>query len=322
MSARKLWMSPDARTRRTASRRGRMQTAMAAMALLVAGALPGAAQIGMFSKEQLVDLTRAWTGERFEDGRPKVPDSVLDRLKETTAEEAWGTLRGAGYRLQFEGNWKELNGGERLIGRAVTAVFMPYRPDVNAVINDHGKKEGRVGRGQNSWVIDTLVKRDVMVVDLYGKIDGGTIIGDNLGTSIMTRTGTGLVVNGAVRDPTGLSEIKGFHVFARDFHPSAIAEATLMGFNVPIRMGHATVLPGDVVLSDPDGITFIPAQLAEKVADDSELTHYKDDWGHEMLREGKYKPGQVDGQWTPAMVEEFNKFLESKGSKLRMTPRQ
>ncbi len=290
------------------------------LALLLSVRLSG--QIGMFSKEQLVNLTAAWQGERFPDGRPKVPDSVLDRLKETTAEEAWGTLRGAGYRLQFEGGWKEINPGERLIGRAVTAVFMPFRPDVNTFINEQGKKEGRVGHGQNSWVIDTLVTRDVMVVDLFGKVDGGTIIGDNLGTSMMTKTGTGLVVNGAVRDPSGLSEIKGFHVFARDFHPSAIAEATLMGFNVPIRIGHATVLPGDVVLSDLDGITFIPAQLAEKVADDSEMTHYRDDWGHEMLREGKYRPGQVDGPWSPQMVEEFNKYLESKGSKLRMQPRR
>jgi len=286
--------------------------------LIAASALPLSAQLGMFSKEQLIDITRAWTGERFSDGRPKVPDEVLERLKDVTAEEAWGTLRGAGYKLQFEPGWKELNGGQRLVGRAVTCVFMPARPDMNAVINDHGKREGRVGHGQNSWVIDTLVKGDVMVVDLFGKIDGGTIIGDNLGTSIMAKTGTGLVVNGAVRDPTGLSEIKGFHIFARDFHPSAIADVTLMGINIPIRMGQATVLPGDIILSDPDGITFIPAQLAAKVADEAELTHYKDDWGHQMLREGKYTPGQIDAQWSPAIIAEFNKYLESKGSKVRM----
>ncbi|HSU33902.1 MAG TPA: hypothetical protein VLJ11_21930 [Bryobacteraceae bacterium] len=289
---------------------------------LSVSALPLTAQIGMFSKEQRIDITRAWAGERFPDGRPKVPDSVLDRLKDVTAEEAWGTLRGAGYKLQFDGgDWKEVNGGQRLVGRAVTSVFMPLRPDMNAVINDHGRQEGRTGRGQNSWVIDTLTKGDVMVVDLFGKVKDGTIIGDNLGTSIMSKTGTGLVVNGAVRDPSGLSEIKGFHIFTRGFDPSAIADVMLMGINVPIRMGEVTVLPGDVVLSDRDGITFIPAQLAAKVADDAELTHYRDDWGHEMLREGKYAPGQVDGQWTPQMVDEFNKYLESKGSKLRLSPK-
>lgn len=290
----------------------------AALAALCAA--PSFGQLGMFTTEQRIDITRSWKGERFPDGRPKVPDEVLNRLRHTTAEEAWGTLRRHGFNLQFEGNWKTINvkPGERLVGRAVTAQFMPRRPDMDAVINAHAKQEGRVGHGQNSWVIDTLVKGDVMVVDLYGKIDGGTIIGDNLGTSIMTKTGTGLVVNGAVRDPSGLSEIDGFKVFTRGFHPSAIAEATLMGFNIPIRMGHATVLPGDVVLSDPDGITFIPAELAEEVADESELTQLRDDWGHTMLREQKYTPGQIDARWTPQMVDEFNKWAESKGSKMRM----
>jgi regulator of RNase E activity RraA len=295
-------------------------------AALVAATLtcPLFGQLGMFTKEQRAELTREWKGERFPDGRPKVPDEVLDRLATASAEEAWGTLRGAGYRLQFEGGWKTVNvvPGKRLVGRVVTAQFMPMRPDVNSMINDHAKQEGRVGRGQNSWVIDSLVKRDVMVVDLFGKIKDGTIIGDNLATSIMTKTGTGLVVDGAVRDVTGILEIPGFQVFARDFHPSAIAEVTLMGWNIPIRIGSVTVLPGDVVVSDVEGITFIPAQLAEKVADESELTQLRDNWGHQMLREQKYTPGQIDAEWSSAMVDEFNKWAEAKGSKMRMKPRQ
>jgi 4-hydroxy-4-methyl-2-oxoglutarate aldolase len=297
--------------------------AAAAAVLLAAGAF---AQLGMFTNEQRIDITREWKGERFPDGRPKVPDEVLDRLKLTTAEEAWGTLRRLGYHNQFEGNWKTVNvndpTGNRLVGRAVTAVFMPRRPDMDAVINDHAKKEKRVGRGQNSWVIDTLVKRDVMVADLFGKIKDGTIIGDNLGTSIWTKTGTGLVVDGAVRDVSGLMEIKGFQIFCRGFDPTAIAEVTLMGINVPIRIGQATVLPGDVVLSDPEGVVFIPAHLAAVVADESELTRLRDEWGHQMLREQKYTPGQIDTQWTPQMVDEFNKWAEAKGSKVRMQKRE
>lgn len=294
-----------------------------AAALAASLACPLFGQLGMFSKEQRIDLTRAWTGERFPDGRPKVPDEVVERLRKASAEEAWGTMRGAGYHLQFEGGWKTLNvqPGKRLVGRVVTAQFMPMRPDVNAFINDHGKREGRVGRGQNSWVIDTLVKNDVMVVDLYGKIKDGTIIGDNLATSIMTKAGTGIVVNGAVRDPTGILEIPGFQVYTRDFHPSAIAEAMLTGINVPIRIGEVTVLPGDIVVSDPDGLTFIPAQLAEKVADESELTQLRDTWGHQMLREQKYTPGEVDAQWSQKMIDEFNKFAEAQGSKMRVKPR-
>jgi len=304
-----------------------MMLRIVAGAALLASALsaPVCAQLGMFTKEQRAEITREWKGERFPDGRPRVSDEVLERLRHATAEEAWGTLRGAGYRLQFEGGWKTVNvkGTEdRLVGRVVTAQFLPLRPDFNNMINDHAKQENRVGRGQNSWVIDTLTKGDVLVVDLYGKIKDGTIIGDNLGTSIMTKTGTGLVVNGAVRDVSGISEIAGFKVFARDFHPSAIAETTLAGWNIPIRIGEVTVLPGDIVVSDVEGLTFIPAQLAEKVADESELTQLRDEWGHKMLREQKYTPGQIDAAWTQALIDEFNKYAESKGSKMRMKPQQ
>jgi regulator of RNase E activity RraA len=287
------------------------------------GASPAAAQIGMFNNEMRIALTSEWKGERFPDGRPKVPDAVLDRLKETTAEEAWGTLRGAGYRLQFEGGWKTVNvdPAKRMVGRAVTCYFLPARPDLNNYINEKGKQEKRVGRGQNSWVIDTLTKGDVMVVDLMGKIKDGTIIGDNLATSIYTKSQNGLVVDGAVRDVSGISEIKGFQVFARDFHPSAIADVTLAGINVPVRIGEITVLPGDVILSDPEGIVVIPAHLAEKVADESELTRLRDQWGHQMLREQKYTPGEVDAEWSAAMVEDFNKWAAAKGSKVQMKPR-
>lgn len=298
-----------------------MKTTMRIICLLAVLLFPvteGFAQLGMFSKEQREDLTREWKGERFPDGRPKVTDAILSRLKDVSAEEAWGVLRGAGYRNQFEAGWKVINPGGRLVGRVVTAVFMPLRPDVNDVINAHGKQENRVGRGQNSWVIDTLLPGDVLVVDLFGKIKDGTFAGDNLSTSIMAKSGTGLVVDGSVRDVSGISEIKGFQVYVRDFDPSAIAEVTLMGINVPIRIGKVTVMPGDVVVSDPEGLTFIPPHLAEKVADSAELTHLIDDWGHQMLREGKYTPGQIDAGWTKEMKEEFNRWVEQHGSKLRM----
>jgi regulator of RNase E activity RraA len=276
------------------------------------------AQLGLFSKEQRTEFTQEWKGERFPDGRPKVPDAILKRLKTVSPEEAWSVLGQAGYRHQFEAGWKVINPGERLVGRVVTAVFMPARADVNAVINANGKKEGRVGSGQNSWVIDTLQRDDVLVVDLFGKIKDGTFAGDNLSTSIYTKTGKGLIVDGAVRDYTGISEIKGFQCYVRDFDPSAIGGVMLMGINVPIRIGQVTVMPGDVVVSDLEGLTFIPPQLAEKVADSSELTQLRDEWGHQMLREGKYTPGQIDTRWTKDMIDEFNRWAERRGAKVRM----
>ncbi len=295
-----------------------MMKSLTLLLLMLLVAFPARAQLGMFSKEQRLELTRQWKGERFPDGRPKVPDALLPRLKTVSAEEAWSVLRGAGFHQQFEPGWKVLNPGERLVGRVVTAVFMPLRPDLNDAINDAGKKEGRVGHGQNSWVIDTLLPGDVLVVDLFGKIKDGTFAGDNLSTSIFAKTGTGLIVNGSVRDTTGISEIKGFRCYVRGTDPSAIADVTLMGINVPIRIGGVTVMPGDVVVSDPEGLTFIPPQLAEKVADYSEITQLQDAWGHQMLREGKYTPGQIDQKWSKDMIEEFNRYAEKQGAKARM----
>ena len=277
------------------------------------------AQLGTFSTGQRIDFTREWKGDRFDDGRPKVPDETIDRLRDISAEEAWPVLQRHKYNNQFESGWKVVNPGQkRLVGRVVTAVFLPQRPDVNAVINDHAREEDRVARGQNSWVIDTLEKGDVLVVDLFGKIKGGTFAGDNLATSIYTKSGTGLVVDGSVRDVSGIRKIAGFQAYVRGTDPSGIAQVMLMGINVPIRIGQAAVMPGDIVVSDPEGLTFIPAHLAEEVADSAELTQARDEWGHQMLREGKYTPGQVDGGWTSGMTAEFNKWAEGKGMEVRM----
>jgi len=275
------------------------------------------AQLGFFSREQRLAFTPDWHGERFADGRPRVPDSVLQRLKTVSAEEAWDTLEDAGFRNQFEGGWKIINPGERLIGRAVTAVFMPSRPDVNSVVQANGKKEGRIG-DENSWIIDILQPGDVLVVDLFGKIRYGTIIGDNLATAIYAKSQNGLIVDGAIRDQSGIEEIKGFQCYVRGVDPSALENVMLTGINVPIRIGQATVMPGDVAIGDPEGVTFVPPQLAEKVADDTQMTHLVDEWGHMMLREGKYTPGQIDAKWTRGMVEQFNAWLAQKGLKLRM----
>jgi regulator of RNase E activity RraA len=249
-----------------------------------------------------------------------VRDSVLDRLKNVTADEAWDVLQNAGYHNQFEGGWRVINPGERMVGRVVTAVFMPHRPDVDSVIRANGKKESRIG-DENSWIIDILKPGDVLVVDLFGKIRYGTIIGDNLATAIFSKSHNGLIVNGAVRDVTGIQQIAGFQVYTRGVDPSALENVMLTGINTPIRIGDVTVMPGDIAIGDPEGITFVPPQLAEKLADETEMDHMIDEWGHAMLRDGKYTPGQIDAKWTPIMIEEFNTWLEKRGSKLRMPAR-
>ncbi len=170
-------------------------------------------------------------------------------------------------------------------------------------------------------MIDTLLPGDVLVVDMFCKIKDGTFAGDNLATSIYSKSGNGLIVHGSVRDVSGMQKIDGFRGYVRGFDPSAIRDVMLVGINVPIRIGDVTVMPGDVVVSDPEGLTFIPPHVAEQVADSAELTQARDKWGHQMLREGKYTPGQIDTGWTPDMIAEFNKWAGQQGLKVRMQRR-
>ena len=289
------------------------------LVLAWAFACPSYAQLVMLSRQQLTEMTQAWKGDRFPDGRPKVSEQLLDRLKDVDAEEAFEVLVPAGFPNQFEGDWKMINPSEqRMVGRVVTAEFMPIRPDLDTVVRANGKKDKVQGVGENSWVIDTLQPGDVLVVDLFGKIKDGTFIGDNLATAIYTKSHNGLIVDGAVRDTTGIREIKGFRVFCRGTHPSALRNVMLVGINVPIRIGQASVMPGDIAVSDAEGITFIPPQMVKKVADQADVFHAQDAWGHLMLREQKYKPGQIDGHWTNEMIREFNLWAPAHGYKVHL----
>ncbi len=242
------------------------------------------------SKEQMVFLTFQWEGERFADGHPRVSDDILERMKTVTVEEAWGVLRGEGYHNQFEGNWQPLHNDVAVVGRALTAQYMPNRPDVSDQIKKKGKEDGRIGN-TNSWPIDMLSKGDVYVADAFGKIVDGTLIGDNLGNAIYSKSGNGVVFNASSRDLEGLSEIEGFNAFVKGWHPSFLTEVMLSGLNVPIRMGAATVLPGDIVIAKKEGVIFVPAHLAEKVVVTSEVVRLRDLFGISRLIEGKYTPG-------------------------------
>jgi 4-hydroxy-4-methyl-2-oxoglutarate aldolase len=196
------------------------------------------------TRDQVIALTSEWEGERLPDGRPKVPDALLERLKGISMEEAWGILRNKGYHNQFENDWIILREDEVMTGRAVTAQYMPLRPDVNDLVREIGKEEGRAqAGGTNSWPIDGLVEGDIYVADSYGKIVDGTLIGDNLGNAIYTNSKRGVIFNGSVRDMAGLMEIDGFNGWIKGHDPSYIQQMMLTTINYPIRMGRATVLP-------------------------------------------------------------------------------
>ncbi len=260
------------------------------------------------SKDQMTFLTSQWKGERFADGRPKVSDDVLERMKTVTIEEAWSVLRGEGYHNQFEGNWQPLHDDVAVVGRALTAQYLPNRPDVSDQIKKKGKQDGRIGN-PNSWPIDMLIKGDVYVADAFGKIVDGTLIGDNLGNAIYARSGNGVVFNSSSRDMEGLSEIDGFNAFVKGWHPSFLTEVMLSGLNVPIRMGAVTVLPGDIVIAKKEGVIFVPAHLAEKVVVTSEVVRLRDLFGITRLKEDKYTPGQIDNKWSDSIEKDFSKWL-------------
>jgi regulator of RNase E activity RraA len=269
------------------------------------------------SKEELIFLTSEWKGERFVDGRPKIPDHLLERAKKIYIDDAWTVLKNEGYLNQFEGNWKTVN-DIIITGRALTATFMPSRPDVEKNIKDRGAKQGRKGN-TNSWPIDVLTRGDLYVADAFGKINGGPIMGATLANSIYSKSGNGVVFDGAARDLLEIQNIKGFNAFVRDFHPSFTEEMVLMGLNTPIRIGNVMVLPGDLVIAQKEGVLFVPAHMAESVVSTAEFVIRKDKFGFEMVRTGKYSTGEIDSQWTDAIKAEFLKWLEKHPELGKMT---
>jgi 4-hydroxy-4-methyl-2-oxoglutarate aldolase len=250
---------------------------------------------------------------RSPDGRPQVPDDLLERMKLVTSEEAWGPLeRGHQYFFQFEGGLLNMHPDRVLVGRAVTAQFVPLRPDLHAVVEERGKAEGRNG-GQNTWIIDTLGPNDLLVVDLFAKVREGTMVGDNLSTAIRARTGTGLVVDGGIRDYQRINQLEDFNIFMRGMDPTPIENVTLVGVNIPIRIGNTTVLPGDVVLGTRTGVTFIPPHLAQEIVERSERTRDRDVFGQQRLREGRYTSGEIDvPNWKDAIEADYLEWFKTR----------
>lgn len=299
--------------------------------LLWLGLLTGSAlfaQPGILTKDELVQYTPDWKGERFPDGRPKVADGILKRMKNVTLEEAWAVLRDGGFNHQYEDGWLSIFPDKILVGRALTAQWLPGRPDIHKVIEEQGKKDRRIG-GQNAWPVDMLQRDDVYVCDHFGLKQDGPSIGDNVGNAIYARSGNGIVYDGAVRDIDGLKELENFVSFVRYYDPShhysRLGEklnSTMIGINIPVRIGHATVMPGDVVLGRDGGVLFIPPQLAETVVKSSEITRLRDIFGHQRLREGKYTAGQIDTRWAEPIEVDFTGWLRQNMDKLPVPKEQ
>lgn len=308
-----------------------MRTVCGVVVVLLSGlalVAPSGAQEVQLSSGELAALTPEWEGERFADGRPKVPDALLERMKLVTLEEAWAVLRNRNYEHQFAGDWQVLDPEGVLVGRALTATFMPGRPAVHRAIQAQGERAGRTG-SQNSWPVEMLTSGDVYVADQFGAHEDGPTIGDNVGNAIYASSGNGVVYNGALRDLAGLKEIEGFTAFFRSYHPShhlnnpeGALNTTLVRINAPTRIGEVMVMPGDVVLGRDGGVIFIPPHLAEQVVETSEIVRLRDTFGQQRLREGVYTSGQIDTRWGEEIERDFSAWLEENVDELPVPEEQ
>ncbi len=286
------------------------------IACTISSLWPAFAQVKQ-TREQILFYTSDWKGERFADGRPKVEDSLLTRALDVSIEDVWDFLRSEGYTNQFEGGWQALHIDKPFAGRALTAQFVPRRPDMQAAVTAEGKKEGRVS-GTNSWVINELQMGDTMVADGFGKIIEGTLIGSNLGSGIAAHTHSGFIFDAGIRDQEENRETANLNGFYRGYDPSAWAQMLLTAINAPVRIGRAMVLPGDLVLAKTDGVIFIPAVLADAAISKAEFTNLQDAFNFELNRAGK-NGAEFEGGWTPAKLTAFGKWVDEHPDKLKMS---
>lgn len=277
------------------------------------------AQLFTLTREQMVEYTAQNPFDRFPDGRPKVPDAFIARARGLSSEEVFAVLPGQGFRSQYADGFRVLHPGKKLAGRAFTVQFMPLRPDLDGVITARAKAAG-LARMNNQAAIDMLQPGDVLVVDLFGRDEGGTIVGDNLFYYIMKATrGAGLVVDGAIRDLDGISRMD-MPAYFRHVHPSAISNVMISGINVPVRIGNATVMPGDLVFGDSEGVYFIPPALVQQVVDNADVIHIHDEWTRRKFDEGKYKSSEIYGTpRDPALKKEYDEYLKKRLDEIRKT---
>lgn len=263
-------------------------------------------------KEDIIQLTEKWDGERFPDGRPRVSDEDLEEIRHLTLEEVWQPMFMKGYLNQFEEKLKRLHEDKtKLVGRAVTCSFMPARPDLEEAVKKIGASEGRKGTC-NQWVIDTLVEGDVVVADMYDKIYEGTFVGGNLSTAIknITKTG-GAVVWGGIRDLEQIEGIEGLQVYYRGVDPTPIKDFVMTSFNSMTKIGGAVCLPGDVVFGYGGGVIFIPSHMVKEVIEFARKMHVKDIFGFEMIKLGVYTTADIDiDVWPTEMMNRLVAFIK------------
>jgi len=299
----------------SAVRKSRLQAGMC-IAWLFAATV-ASAQLFTFSKQQLIDYTAQNPFDRLPDGRPKVPEEMIERAGGLSSEEVWAVLQQKGFNNQYADGFQVLHPGKTLVGRAFTVQFMPLRSDVDDIAETKAKSAG-IQRLTNQTAIDMLQPGDVLVVDLFGKKVDGTIVGDNLFYYVMKAThGGGLVVDGSIRDLNGIAQMD-MPAYFRHADPTPIGNVMLTGINIPIRIGGVAVMPGDLVVGDREGVYFITPHLVMEVLDHADETHIHDEWTLKKFEEGKYKSSEIYGSPSdPKLKQEYEEYLKRRLEEVR-----
>lgn len=218
--------------------------------------------------------------------RPSVSQEQLERLKELQFETIWGQL--GDYKSCYVRGFKGTGFGQRLVGRALTIRYLPPRPDLQRAL-DTLAKEGDWPAGYHARAAEEAKPGDVLVVDLGGE-QGSVFMGDISALGMKVHGAAGVVIDGASRDLAELAAepFKDFPVFARFYHVSG-AQWLGAEWNVPVRIGTTTVLPGDIVVATDEGVIFFPPELIETVLQKGTEHEALENYERHLVREKQYR---------------------------------
>jgi 4-hydroxy-4-methyl-2-oxoglutarate aldolase len=249
-----------------------------------------------------------------EKGRPRVTDEQLAKMKALPIEAMWGAVQGKGYRFCFVNHLKLTQPGVKMVGRALTMRYLPVRPDLDEGVRQLAK-EGNWDYQYNVRAGEDGRPGDIAVVELGGAVDRATFMGDMTGLAMKLAGVRGVVVDGGIRDLSEFLPMKDFPTYYAGAHASAMADQVGVEWNAPVRIGQVTVLPGDVVVGDEEGVLFFPPQLADDVIKAAENTVYTEEFKREMMHSGKYRTRDIYPRLSPELEKVFEEWKKTRPRK-------
>ena len=239
-----------------------------------------------------------------------VTDAQMQRLRELPLEALWGALQSRRYLRSFEGNFQLTVPNPKIVGRAVTMRYLPVRPDLVEAVQTLAK-EGDWDYQYNVRAGEDLKPGDVVVVELGGMVDRATFLGDVTGLGMAVAGARGVIVDGGIRDLSEFIPMKDLPILYRGSHASAMADQVGVEWNGPIRLGGITVLPGDIIVADAEGVLAVPPQLVADVIKDAEETVYTENFKRELMRSRKYRARDIYPSLSPELKLKFEEWKKT-----------